>query len=387
MEPASRNTAASIIAAAHYLAAGYGEAAIMAICPTDHWISDAASFHQQLEQAVVMARDGYLTTLGIAPDHPSTHYGYIVPGDPIANSNGSHIRNFIEKPNEADAAQYIADGACWNSGLFIARCDVVIEQAKHYAPDIDRLCCEALAEATSEGRYVHLAAEAWAEIPSLPFDKAIMEKTEKGAMLPCHFAWTDMGQWQAYYQMANKDSDNNVAHGTAHFYEAAANYVHSETVPVLVQGVDNLAIIVSERGMLVMPKDQSPQKVMTQRCHHDQAGADEALPPSPWGWQRVLDYHADYRVKKLVLLPGECTSRQYHRNRSEYWLVAKGQARVERGEEVQLLHPGDSCFIPAGTTHRIYNDADEELHIIELQRGSALDEQDIVRLEDAYGRA
>jgi mannose-1-phosphate guanylyltransferase/mannose-6-phosphate isomerase len=387
-EPAGRNTAPAIGLAA--LASRPEE--ILLILPSDHAIRDGAGFRKALEGAAPVAEQGHLVTFGITPSWPETGYGYIRLGEGLGESGGFRkAAAFVEKPDRATAEAYIAGGDhVWNSGMFAFRADRILEELAAHAPDV-HAGLQALKPALERGEAV--PRELYAALPKISIDYAVMERSDRVVVLPVDPGWSDLGSFSALQDLLEADGAGNVVRlaegGQWVPVESRDNLVLGDRKVVALVGVNDTLVVDTPDALLVCSRERA-QDVRDVVSRLKVAGREEAelhrTVHRPWGSYTVLEEAAGYKIKRIRVNPGEKLSLQLHHHRSEHWVVVAGTARVTRGEEVVTLRPNESTFIPMTTPHRLENPGLIPLQIIEVQNGEYLGEDDIVRLEDRYGR-
>ena len=388
LEPVGRNTAAAVAVAA---IACEAENPVLLVLPSDHAIGDIATFGNAVRQAVLLADAGYLATFGIQPTRPETGFGYIVQGEPIAEVSGAFaIDRFVEKPPAREAGSLVSGGrAYWNSGMFAFRARHLIEEMSRFRPDILAAARESFDKATEDLGFVRLNKEAFFSCPSEALDRAIMERTTRAAVVPAHFQWSDVGSWTALWEVAEKDVNGNAIRGDVSVQDTRNSLVFSERRLVATLGVENLVIVETADALLVADRARS-QEVRdivegmqgTARTEH----VSHVRVYRPWGYFENLDSGPGYLVKRIMVKAGAALSLQMHHHRAEHWVVVNGTARVTRGEETTTLERNQSVYIPLGETHRLENPTEAELHLIEVQSGEEISEDDIVRFEDRYRR-
>jgi mannose-1-phosphate guanylyltransferase/mannose-6-phosphate isomerase len=394
LEPVARNTAAAIA-----LAALQAEpASHLLFCPADHYIPDAAAFARTVKEGLSAADAGAIVTFGVVPTFPSTAYGYIRQGAP--RQDGSlQVEKFIEKPDAATAQQLLLQGdTLWNAGIFLARADIMLEALEEHAPDILASCRAAMAAARSEEPgnaapgVVFLRPEraAFAACRSQSIDYAVMEPHEQVAVLPFRGQWSDVGSWNAVADLAPCDAEDNRVQGQGWVHGARNTFIHAPHRPVVALGTHDLLIIDTPDAVLVADRscaEQVKDVVATLEKSNASQAAFHRKVVRPWGWYDSVDMGERFQVKRIGVKPGASLSLQKHHHRAEHWIVVKGTAEVTRGSETFLLSENQSTYIPIGEVHRLHNPGRMELEMIEVQSGSYLGEDDIVRLEDTYGRA
>ena len=397
LEPVGRNTAPALTAAALY-ASRDGADPVLLATPADHHVRDAAAFRQAVLRGLTEAEAGAVVTFGIVPDRPETGYGYIeVPSGDTATDAPRAISAFREKPDAATAAAYVTGGRhFWNSGIFLLRASVWLKAISHFAPAMLAACQNAVSRAKDDGDFVRLDAEAFAASPADSIDYAVMEKLPatpqlgiSAKVVPLDVGWSDVGAWDALWQAISHDGEGNAVTGDVWFEDSTGNLVMAEHRLVACIGCEDMVVVETADAVLVAPK-QRTQEVKTIVGRLKAAGRSEAelhrKVHRPWGWYDSIDSGERFQVKRIVVRPGATLSLQMHHHRAEHWVVVRGTAKVTRGEEVILLGENQSTYIPLGVTHRLENPGQIPLEIIEVQSGSYLGEDDIVRFEDHYGR-
>jgi mannose-1-phosphate guanylyltransferase/mannose-1-phosphate guanylyltransferase/mannose-6-phosphate isomerase len=390
VEPVGRNTAPAIAAAALQVAREEPDAVLL-VLPSDHLIGDVAAFHRAARQAAALASDGYLVTFGITPTEPATGYGYIEAGEPIANNKGAfRIRRFVEKPSLKKAKTFLAKGGfLWNSGMFAFTARRYLEELGRFRPDILSAAKAALEGAASDLDFVRLEQKTFAACPSGSVDYAVMERTERGAVVRAKMRWSDVGSWSALWEVGRKDRAKNVARGDVWLHDAKGCYVRAAGRHVSLLGAENLIVVETEDAVLVASRERA-QDVKEVVARFDRSGRNEHVSHRrvyrPWGYYETVDLGERFQVKRLMVKPGQSLSLQRHQKRAEHWVVVAGRARVTRGEDLLILYENQSTFIPLGTKHRLENPGEAPLFLIEVQSGSYLGEDDIERFEDRYGR-
>lgn len=392
LEPAGRNTAPAIVLAALFAQAQLSPESILLVLPADHLIRDLDAFAADVLRAELLARDGFLVTFGIPPAAPETGFGYIRMGEAIAGSGGRNIAAFVEKPDRATAEKYLASGEyVWNSGMFCFRADALLEAAKTTCPDVYAAALKCYAGATSHDSPVEFARDAFLAQPDISIDYAVMERAVRRAVVPASFDWSDIGSWKAVSELeAESDAQGNRVRGHAVLIESRNCYIQADKRLVAAVGVNDLVVVDTGDAVLVADRDRAQEvKQVVERLRaerHDSATHHQTV-HRPWGSFTVLEDATDAKVKRLVVKPGHVLSLQFHHRRSEHWTVVRGTARVRIGEREFDLHANESAYIPMNTVHRLENPTAEDIHLIEVQCGDYFGEDDIVRLEDRYGRS
>ena len=416
LEPVGRNTAPAVALAALQAGAG-GEDPLLLVLPADHVIRDAAAFRAAAQAGAALAEGGKLVTFGIVPDKAETGYGYIRAGEPLEGRGleaggwgllqgsdtldpGSGTRDpkaaayavaaFVEKPDLATAERYVAAGDYyWNSGMFLFRASVYLEELGRFAPAMLAACRKALETAQQDLDFIRLDAAAFAACPADSIDYAVMEKTAAAAVIPLAAGWSDVGSWSALWEVAQADAAGNVLVGDVLAADSRNSYLHASSRMLATVGIADLVVVETADAVLVAGKDRVQDvKKIVEQLKRD--GRGEALlhrkVNRPWGSYESIDSAERFQVKHIIVRPGATLSLQMHHHRAEHWVVVKGTARVTRGDEVLTLSENQSTYIPLGVTHRLENPGRIPLELIEVQSGSYLGEDDIVRFEDKYGR-
>ncbi len=389
LEPAGRNTAPAAAVAALLLAARDAQALLL-IMPSDHVIGRPEAFRQAIDAAAAAAAAGALVTFGIRPTRPETGYGYIRAGAARAEPGVHRIERFVEKPDAATAERYLAEGGYyWNAGLFLFRADRYLAELERLEPEIVAACREAIASAGQDLDFLRLGGQAFAACPSRSIDYAVMEHAQDAAVVPVDMAWSDVGAWDALWDIGDKDAAGNRLLGDVISQNATNCYVRSESGLVAVVGVADLVVVTTDDAVLVAHKDraQDVKQVVDRLEALDRSEHRvHATVHRPWGSFRGIAHGERYQVKVITVHPGARLSLQMHHHRAEHWIVVHGTARVTRGDETLLLHENQSTYIPLGMVHRLENPGKLPLLLIEVQSGAYLGEDDIVRLDDTYGR-
>lgn len=393
LEPVGRNTAAAIALAALYVRAHLDPDAVLWVCPSDHLIRSPAVLEAAVARAVPIAVAGELVTFGITPTRAETALGYIRASEPLAaGSEVLAVTRFVEKPPQAAAQAMLEAGDhFWNSGMFVFRADRILAELERHAPDIKHAVVAAYAaleEAPGGGWQVPLGL--YQAVPQLPIDRAVMERAERMALVPCDPGWSDLGSWQALWEEQPKDTEGNVARGDVVLDNARDCLVLAERRLVACAGVRDLAVVETDDVVLVADRARSEaiRGLVTslKAAGRSEAGA-HAEEQRPWGSFKVLHEGPGWKVKEIVVVPGGRLSLQSHRHRAEHWVVVAGTARITVDDDVLELGPNQSVHIPLGAKHRMENPGEEPMHLIEVQCGTYLGEDDIIRYEDVYGRS
>lgn len=390
VEPIARSTAAAIAAAAMLVSKREPDALLL-VLPADHSVRNPAAFEAAVERGTAAALQGMLVTFGVSPDRPETGFGYIRCRGPIDAAPGCFtVERFVEKPDPARAAAYVASGEYyWNSGRFLFRADAYLAELARLDGDIGKACQMAISGARHENGFVRLDGAAFAGAPARSIDCAVMERTDRAAVVPVDMGWTDVGCWSTLWGIGEKDATDNVIIGDVVALDTAGSYVRSESQLVAALGIKDLTIVATDDAVLVAPRERA-QDVRHLVDRLRAAGRKEAYSHRtvyrPWGCFRSIDLGQGFQVKRITVKPGGRISLQKHAHRAEHWVVVQGRARVTRDNEIIDLRASESATIPLGAVHRLENTGNELLHLIEVQTGSYLGEDDIVRLEDSYGR-
>lgn len=390
LEPFGRNTAPAVAVAAFAAQANDADALLL-VLPADHLIQDIASFHNAIRSAVILAQQGKLVTFGIAPNEPATGFGYIERGARLNDTDHSFgVARFVEKPSLEKAREFLASGNFfWNSGMLVFKAGVFLNELQRYRPDIHAHAQQAWQNSAKDLDFCRLDEESFAACPSDSIDYAVMERTQAAAMVAVDIGWNDIGSWPSLLDVCVKDARGNALCGDVYAAESANSYIRSESRMVAAIGVQDMVIVETADAVLVMHKDFA-QDVKHTVDYLKQAERTEHLVHRrmhrPWGYYEGIDTGERFQAKRIVVKPGSRLSLQKHQYRAEHWVVVSGKARVTRGEDTLVLYPDQSTYIPLGVIHRLENIGDEPLHLIEVQSGSYLGEDDIERFEDDYRR-
>ena len=391
LEPVARNTAPAVAVAALTLGRTKTDA-LMLVMPSDHVILDEASFHKAVEAAAEAAAGGALVTFGITPTLPETGYGYIQRGQTWKGDvEGVYeVSRFVEKPDLKTAEQYLDSGDyAWNSGIFLFRADTYIDALERFQPEILAAVRAALDNSQEDLNFCRLDESAFAASPSNSIDYAVMEHTDNAAVVPVDMGWSDFGAWSALWDIKEKDDQGNVATGDVLLHNTRNSYVHADHAMVAVSGLDDVIVVATDDAVLVVDRHNAQGvKDLVEQLKRDGRGEHHlhTTVHRPWGCYRGIDMGERHQVKRITVNPGAKLSLQMHYHRAEHWIVASGTALVTSGEKQFLLRENESTYIPMGETHRLENPGKVPLDIIEVQSGSYLGEDDIVRFEDGYGR-
>lgn len=394
LEPVARNTAAAMALAALHA----GPEDFLLFCPADHHIPDAAAFQRTMREGLTAAANGMIVTFGVVPSFPSTAYGYIRQGT-LRPDGSLQVAQFIEKPDAARAQQLLLQGdTLWNAGIFLAQARFLIEALEQHAPDILASCRAAIAGATKEQpgaaapgvEFLRPERAAFEACRSQSIDYAVMERHADVAVLPFRGQWSDVGSWNAVADLATPDAQDNRVQGQGWTHKARNTFIHAPHRPVVALGTNDLLIVDTPDAVLVAQRDCAEQVkdvvALLEQGNAAQAAFHRKV-VRPWGWYDSVDAGERFQVKRIGVKPGASLSLQKHHHRAEHWVVVRGTAEVTRGSETFLLSENQSTYIPIGEVHRLRNPGKMELEMIEVQSGAYLGEDDIVRLEDSYGRS
>ncbi|WP_332847846.1 mannose-1-phosphate guanylyltransferase/mannose-6-phosphate isomerase [Massilia sp. S19_KUP03_FR1] len=391
LEPAGRNTAPAVAAAAAFLLA-LDPQAVMLVLPADHVIKNGPAFTEAIARAAALVGEGALATFGIVPQGPETGYGYIRRGAAVAGTDtGYQVERFVEKPDRATAESFLADGNYyWNSGMFLFRADRYLSELKEFNPAMALAAESALGASYRDLDFCRLDEKIWNACPSDSIDYAVMERTTHAVVVPADIGWSDVGSWSALWEVQQGDTDGNVLRGDVYVDGVKNSLVRAESRIVAVVGLDDVVVVETNDAVLVAHKDQVQRvkqivehlksRERTEHLHHSKVYR-------PWGHYEGIDSGDRFQVKRITVKPGEKLSLQMHHHRAEHWVVVSGTALVTCGDKATLLSENESTYIPIGMTHRLENPGKLPLHLIEVQSGSYLGEDDIVRFEDIYKRS
>ncbi len=388
LEPVGRNTAPAVALAA-IKALEKEHDPVLLILAADHLIKDVDAFHRAVETALPFAQAGKLVTFGIVPTHAETGYGYLQKGA-AAGEGGFTVAKFVEKPDSETAERYLASGEhFWNSGMFMFRASRYLEELQRWQPEILEACRRATAQSEEDMHFVRIGKEAFAACPEDSIDYAVMEKTEDAVMVPLDAGWSDIGSWSALWDVSDKDEQGNVHKGDVLSHDSQNNYVHADYRLVTTVGVEDLIIVETKDTVMVAHKDkaQEVKRIVEQlkreeRCEH----LNNREVYRPWGMYDSIDNGARYQVKRITVKPGAKLSVQMHHHRAEHWIVVSGTAQVTNGDETYMVTENQSTYIPIGQIHALENPGMIPLELIEVQSGTYLGEDDIIRFSDNYGR-
>ena len=390
LEPVGRNTAPATAVAA-FKAAEANPDALMLVLPADHVIEGDEAFGAAVQAGTKAAEQGRLVTFGVTPTGPETGYGYINMGDALPEAPGAHkVAAFVEKPDRETAQKYVDSGSyAWNAGIFLFSAQAYLDELARHAASMVESCKLSLVKSESDLDFTRLDKEAFTACVEDSIDYAVMEKTDKAAVVPLAAAWSDLGSWKALWEVMDKDADGNVLNGDAVVHDTTGTYIRSESRLVAAVGVKDTVIVETKDAILVAPKD----RVQDVKAIVNQLKADDRTELAvhrknyrPWGAFEGIDTEDGFQVKRITVNPGATLSLQMHHHRAEHWIVVRGTALVTKGDEEILVSEDQSTYIPLGTVHRLNNPGKIPLELIEVQTGNYLGEDDIVRFDDMYGR-
>jgi mannose-1-phosphate guanylyltransferase / mannose-6-phosphate isomerase len=388
LEPERRDSAAAIAAASVFIAQRSPRARVLVLA-ADHLIGDQELFEKACQSASEMASHNRIVTFGIKPTSAHTAYGYIRPGPLCVGTEGHCIEAFVEKPDAITAQQYCDQGYLWNCGNFLFPVELMCDELALHAPDIFHPVQEAVMHSQSDLLFERLAPEPFSRARALSIDYAVMEKTAHGAVLPCAFSWSDIGSWDAVWQHISHDENENAVFGHSVLSSTHSSLIHSDGPLIAVHGVHDLAVIASKDAVLIMPRKET-QNLKSLVARIEKSPHAHVLQPSrvhrPWGYYEEVDKGERFLVKRIVVKPEKRLSLQQHVHRSEHWVVVRGTAEVTIGDSVRLIQENESIYVPLGTIHRLANPGKIALEVIEVQTGSYLAEDDIIRLSDDFNR-
>jgi mannose-1-phosphate guanylyltransferase / mannose-6-phosphate isomerase len=388
LEPTRRDSGPAIAAGAVFAQSRDSEAIVLALA-ADHVVRDTDAFVAACRQGVVAADAGHIVTFGVSPERAATEYGYINPGEAISGTVRA-VAKFVEKPDPATAADYIKAGYLWNSGNFMFRASVLLDEYRNVDAGSVQAVSEAVSSAARDLGFVKLDPAAFEKAKAISIDYAVMEKTARAAVIPVSCGWSDVGSWHAVWELSGKDAEGNAAQGTAVFEDSRNCNVSTDRALVALEGVDDLVVVATQDAVLVSrQKDANGLKRLVARLKTVAPAVteDHLKVHRPWGSYQSVDNGERHQVKRIVVKPGSRLSLQKHHHRSEHWIVVRGAARVTVNELVKVVHENESIYIPIGATHRLENPGKILLELIEVQTGSYLGEDDIIRIEDDYQRS
>jgi len=387
LEPLRRDSGPAIAAGSAFALARGGDPLVVALA-ADHVVTDTAAFAKVCGQAAEAASADRIVTFGVRPSRPATEYGYIRAGAPIGPDIFA-IEQFVEKPDAATAERYVKEGYLWNSGNFMFRAGLLLDEYREFEPDSIAAVTAAVEGAGTDLGFVTLDAKAFERATPKSIDYAVMERTKRAAVMPVSYGWSDVGSWQAVWELSDRDALGNCGQGSVVFVDTRGSYVASDRQLVALFGVDNLVVVTTDDAVLVAKREDGDglRRLVKKLKEVAPKITEEHLKVlRPWGSYQSVDQGPRFQVKRIVVKPGGRLSLQLHHHRSEHWIVVQGTARVTVGEEARIVHENESTYIPIGAKHRLENPGKIDLELIEVQTGSYLGEDDIVRIEDDYRR-
>jgi mannose-1-phosphate guanylyltransferase/mannose-6-phosphate isomerase len=388
LEPDGRDSGPAVAVATEF-AMRTGPDVVVAVLAADHVVRDKAGFVSLCIEAAEAARDGYIVTLGIKPNHPAIGYGYIKPGASVSGTDIFAVDSFVEKPDKATAERYIAEGYLWNSGNFFFRADVMEAELRVFEPEMISAAADALARSRIDLDFTLLDPESFRRATKKSIDYAVMERTTKAAVVPADIGWSDVGNWSAVWELSNRDANGNSIRGHGSVMEGKNVHIRSDEHLTAVVGVSDVIVVTTQDAVLVVGREHGDKvKQLVEKLRQDgrREASEHKRSYRPWGYYQSIDDGARYQVKRIVVKPGAALSLQKHYHRAEHWIVVKGIAEVTRGNENVLVHENESIYLPMGVIHRMANPGKINLELIEVQTGSYLGEDDIIRIEDVYNR-
>jgi mannose-1-phosphate guanylyltransferase/mannose-6-phosphate isomerase len=389
LEPMRRDSGPAVAVSA-VLAAQRDREALVLVLAADHVVRKPDQFREACRRAAAAAAEGKIVTFGIEPTHPATHYGYIRPGKKLNGASAHVVEAFVEKPDAATAAGYVADGYLWNSGNFLFHATTMLGEIERFEPAMAEAAKAAVDGLTRDLDFLRLAAEPFVQAPKKSIDYAVMERTQLAAVVPADLGWSDVGSWSTVWDVLDHDQAGNATDGPVVMLDSHNSLVRSEE-PMLttVVGLDDVIVVSTADAVLVSARAKAEQvKTLVEqlKANNHRAAVEHRRIYRPWGYYQDVDVAPRYRVKRIVVKPGSKLSLQKHFHRSEHWVVVTGTAEVTLGSEVRSVHENESIYVPIGSVHRLANPGKIPLELIEVQVGSYLGEDDIVRLDDVYGR-
>jgi mannose-1-phosphate guanylyltransferase / mannose-6-phosphate isomerase len=388
LEPARRDSGPAIVAGAAFALRRDGDAIVVALA-ADHVVSDPVAFAKICAIAAEGAQDDRIVMFGVQPTRPATEYGYIRPGPPVRPGLFA-IESFVEKPDAETAARYVADGYLWNSGNFVFTARFLLEEYRRFEPDSGAAVVAAVEKSGADLGFVTLDSEAFSRATAKSIDYALMERTAHAAVVPASYGWSDVGSWQAVWELSKHDADGNAAQGNGVFVDTRGSYVASKKQVVALLGLDNVVVVTTDDAVLVARREDADglRRVVARLKEVAPALTEDHLKVHrPWGSYQSLVMGERYQVKRIVVKQGGRLSLQRHHHRAEHWVVVRGTARVTIDDTAKILHENESIYVPSGSQHRLENPGKIDLELIEVQTGSYLGEDDIVRIEDDYHRS
>ena len=390
LEPVRRDSGPAVAIAAE-IAANRSPDTVVAIFAADHVVERRDEFVRLCREAAEAAAAGSIVTFGIKPTTPATGFGYIRPGRPVAHgSTVLAVEAFVEKPDAPTAIGYVAEGYLWNSGNFVFRADVMLDELKRFEPRLAEVAHDAVANGTVDLGMFKLSEVDFAQAHKISIDYAVMERTTLCAVIPADMGWSDIGNWQAVWELSERDTHGNAVRGSGIIIDSKNVHIRSADMLTAVVGVDNVIVVTTHDAVLVLNSAEAgrvKELVEQLKTLKRREASEHRRSHRPWGYYQSIDEGARYQVKRIVVKPGRRLSLQKHFHRAEHWVVVKGAAEVTLDGVVSLVHENESIYLPIGSIHRLANPGKIDLELIEVQTGSYLGEDDIVRLEDAYNRS
>jgi len=388
IEPMRRDSGPAIAAATEVARLRDPNAVVLALA-ADHIILDVPQFRATCLAGREAADAGRIVTFGIKPTEPKTSFGYILPGEPIGKTRVHAVKRFVEKPDAKTAASYVRDGYLWNSGNFLFSADILLAELARLEPEMAAAIADAVKNATNDLGFVRLQPEAFARAPQKSIDYAVMEKTDRAAVIAGDFRWSDIGSWDALFDITPRDGAGNVVQGPVVTVDTTDSVVHSDGRLTAVVGVKDMVVVSTSDAVMVVPRARSQEvRELVAKLKADKRAEaiDHKRVHRPWGYYESIDMGERFQVKRIVVNSGGILSLQKHRHRAEHWVVVRGTAEVTTGKDVRAVNENESVYIPIGTVHRLANRGKIPLELIEVQTGSYLGEDDIERIEDVYKR-
>jgi mannose-1-phosphate guanylyltransferase/mannose-6-phosphate isomerase len=387
LEPMRRDSGPAIVAGATF-AFNRDNGSVVVALAADHVVSDSDAFAKACTAAREAAESNRIVTFGVRPTRPAIDYGYIHMGDMITPGVFA-IKKFVEKPDVKAAERYVADGYLWNSGNFLFRASSLLDEYRNFEPESAAAVAASVAAAGTDLGFVTLDAQSFARAAAKSIDYAVMERTKRSAVMPVAYAWSDVGSWHGVWELSQHDTSGNAAHGSAVFVDTRGSYVSSEKQVVALSGVEDLVVVATDDAVLVARRENGDglRRLVSKLKEIAPAITEEHLKVHrPWGSYQSVDNGERFQVKRIVVKKGGRLSLQVHHHRAEHWVVVRGTARVTIGDEIKIVHENESIYIPIGVRHRLENPGKIDLELIEVQTGSYLGEDDILRIEDDYHR-
>jgi mannose-1-phosphate guanylyltransferase / mannose-6-phosphate isomerase len=389
LEPMRRDSAMAVAVAAALACQRNSEASVLVLA-ADHVVRNARAFKSACQEAVTATAEGFIVTFGVNPTFPATNYGYIRPGAKMNGGAALSVEAFVEKPDAETAGSYIAGNYLWNSGNLAFRSDIMLNEIARFEPEIAAAAKFAVSGMERDLDFLRLPAEPFTWAPKTSIDYAVMERTERAAVIPVELGWSDVGSWSAVWDLLNRDTNGNASTGPVVFYNSRNSLARSdEMILTTVVGLENVVVVATPDAVLVTSRDKAEEireLVEQLKAQNRQQAVQHLQIYRPWGYYQSVDTGSRYQVKRIMVKPNAKLSLQRHFHRAEHWVVVRGTAEVTIGAEVRIVHENESTYIPIGSVHRLANPGKIPLELVEVQVGSYLGEDDIVRLNDQYGR-